>query len=325
MTFSTEAKIAYTAALNGAACYRVPQPGLLRISGEGRLDFIQRQTTNDVRLLQTGHALLTVLTSATARILDVWWLLISPDGDAVDAITLPGRGSVTAQYLQRRIFFMDRVTVSDLSADHAQGWVTGPQAAEVLRQAGLEPPAPGEVLTLPGPVRVLAQEETRGGGYLVLGSPPALETLMQRLAEGGAVTLDDETCEVLRVEAGLPGPARELTEAYTPLETNLDRAIHGAKGCYTGQEIIARQITYDKIARRLVGLRLAAPAVAGATVLADGRPVGEVTSAAVSSRFGPVALAVLRRPHFAPGTTITVTGDMGEVTGNVVALPFADR
>ncbi|GAB4424292.1 MAG: glycine cleavage T C-terminal barrel domain-containing protein [Anaerolineae bacterium] len=317
----------YTAALTGTACYRLPQPGLLRIAGEGRLDFIQRQTTNDARLLTAGRSLLTVLTSPTARILDVWRLLLSPDGEAVDAITLPGRGPVTAQYLARRIFFMDRVTVSDLSAQSAQLWISGPTAPHTLRQVGFETlPAPGEVMSLhlaSGPVRLLAQEGALGQGYLALGGQEDVNALTQRLTEQGAATLDPDTVEVLRVEAGIPGPARELTDAHTPLEVNLDSAIHGAKGCYTGQEVLARQINYDKVARRLCGLRLDAPVSVGATVLVEGRSAGEVTSATISPRHGPIALAVLRRPHFAPGTPVRVTDAAGEVSGTVAALPFA--
>ncbi len=316
----------YQTALTGTVCYRVPQPGLLRIAGEGRLDFVQRQTTNDVRLLAPGRTLLTVLTSPTARILDVWRLLLSPDDEALDAITLPARGSITAQYLARRIFFMDRVTVSDLSAESAQLWISGPTAPHTLRQVGFETlPAPDEVvsLNLPGePGRLLAQDGALGQGYLALGGQNGLELLVQRLTEAGAATLDPDTVEVLRIEAGIPGPARELTDTYTPLEANLDRAIHGAKGCYTGQEVIARQITYDKIARRLVGLRLDAPVSVGATVLVEERSAGAVTSAAISPRFGPIALAVLRRPHFAPGTPVRVTDAAGEANGIVVTLPF---
>ncbi len=317
----------YTAALTGTACYRLPQPGLLRIAGEGRLDFIQRQTTNDVRLLVAGHPLLTVLTSPTARILDVWWLLLSPDGVALDAITLPGRGPVTAQYLIRRIFFMDRVTVNDLSAESAQLWITGPTAPHTLRQVGFETlPAPGEVMSVDlasGSVRLLAQDGALGRGYLALGGQESVDALARRLTEQGAATLDPDTVEVLRVEAGIPGPTRELTDAHTPLEVNLDSAIHGAKGCYTGQEVIARQINYDKIVRRLAGLRLDAPVGAGATVLVEGRSAGEVTSATISPRYGPIALAVLRRPHFAPGTPVRVTDAAAEVSGIVAALPFA--
>jgi folate-binding protein YgfZ len=136
------------------------------------------------------------------------------------------------------------------------------------------------------------------------------------------VLLSPEAYEVRRVELGLPGPARELTEDYTPLETNLDAAISDSKGCYTGQEIIARQVTYDKITKRMAGLKLQAPVAAGAAVHVEGRGAGEVTSAVHSPNCGAIALAILKRPHHAPGTAVTV-GEEG-TRGVVVALPFGD-
>lgn len=329
MTFQPDISLSgYDAALTGAAFYRVPAPGLLRIAGQDRLDFVQRQTTNDARTLAADRALLTVLTTPTARILDVWRLLGAPDGEALEAITLPGRGASTAQYLARRIFFMDKVTVTDASAGHALLEVLGPAAGDALAGAGVETlPEPGGVLTarLDGAaLRIIGPEEGFAGGYLALGVPEGIVALAERLAAWGVRPLDSPAHEVLRIEAGLPGPAGELTEAYTPLEANLDRAIHSAKGCYTGQEIIARQITYDKITRRLAGLRLAEPVTPGAAVIVEGRSAGEVTSAAVSPRFAPLALAVIKRPHFAPGTAVSVAVDGGSVAGRVAALPFSE-
>jgi folate-binding protein YgfZ len=146
--------------------------------------------------------------------------------------------------------------------------------------------------------------------------------LVMQLAARGVIALSAEAYNVLRIEAGRPGPAQELTSDYTPLEANLDRAISSIKGCYSGQEVIARQITYDKVARRLVGLRLAAPVAVGAAVTVEGRTVGTITSAAESPQFGAIALAVVRRPHFEPQTNVIV-GD-GGVAGEVVALPFGE-
>ena len=316
----------YDAALSGAAFYHVPAPGLLRIAGQDRLDFVQRQTTNDARALTVDRALLTVLTTPTARILDVWRLLVAPDGEALEAITLPGRGALTAQYLARRIFFMDKVMVADASAEHALLEILGPAAGEGLIGAGLATlPGPGSVVTAPlegDALRVIGPEEGFAGGYLALSAPQRIASLAEALAAQGVQPLDSAAHEVLRVEAGLPGPGGELTEAYTPLEANLDRAIHGAKGCYTGQEIIARQITYDKVTRRLTGLRLEEPVAPGAAVTVEGREAGTVTSAAASPRFGPLALAVIKRPHFAPGTAVAVQAGGTSVTGTVVALPF---
>jgi len=143
------------------------------------------------------------------------------------------------------------------------------------------------------------------------------------LAEAGARGLVGEAYETVRVEAGLPAAGRELTDAYTPLETGLRAAVHEAKGCYTGQEVLARQINYDKITRQMVGLRLETPVQRGAAVQVEGRGAGEVTSAVVSPRFGAIALAVVKRPHFEPGTVVMVASGEETARGEVVALPFA--
>ncbi|NDJ76389.1 MAG: folate-binding protein YgfZ [Chloroflexi bacterium] len=293
-----------------AAFFRLAEPGFLTIGGADRLDFIQRQTTNDVQRLAADAPLWSVLTSSTARILDVWGVVSladAADHDAVGVITLPGRGAATAQYLQRHIFFMDKVTVTDSSAAYAQFDLFG--AGEDHAPAGRELarwrlPLLGEGVRLVVPVE-------------------HADDLAHRLESAGVVALSDEAYEVRRVEAGRPGPARELTDDYTPLEMNLEAAVSDAKGCYTGQEVIARQITYDKVARRLVGLRLAALVTPGATVRVEGRSAGTITSAVESPAFGPIALAVLRRQYLESGTSVTVDSDaVDAVTGEVCALPF---
>ncbi len=143
--------------------------------------------------------------------------------------------------------------------------------------------------------------------------------------QAGAVELTPDIFEILRVETGLPAAYHELVEAYTPLELNLETAIVDTKGCYTGQEVIARQRTYDKVARKLVGLRLEASVSNGADVLAESRPAGVVTSAILSPRLGPLALAVLRRPHNEPNTHVQIKADDQLVNGVVQALPFSSQ
>lgn len=325
MTITHQTLAGYQAAREAAAFHRVPDPGQLVIRGADRVAFIQRQTTNNVERLKPDQAVLTVLTSPTARILDVWRLL--PQTDIIGVITLPGHGPTTAQHLQGRIFFMDQVTVEDVSARYAHFELVGPQAGHVLKRLGFkQPPAPGDVAyDAPDGVRVMAVGLTGliGRGHLLTAPVDEAPALVEQLTGLGAETLSPAAYEVLRVEDGLPAAGHELTDDFTPLEANLDAAISDAKGCYTGQEVIARQITYDKITRRLAGLRLAEPVAPGATVRADGRRAGTVTSAVESPGLGPVALAVLKRPHHAPGTAVSVeSGDGTLVAGEVVALPF---
>ncbi len=312
----------YQAALNCAAFYRLPQAGYLRIGGPDRFAFVQRQTTNDIRTLASDRVLESVLTSATARILDVWRMVIEPASESVGVITLPGRGAATARYLQKHIFFMDKVTVTDASADLAQIELVGPTGEQVLDQVGLRLPDPGTVVTgtFGGEtVSVIGLDRERA---LLIVPPDQAESLAARLEWAGAEALSAAAYDTLRVEAGRPGPLHELIDAYTPLEMALDGAVSSTKGCYTGQEILARQVTYDKITRRLVGLYLDEPVYPGVTIQVDERTVGEITSVATSPRWGLIALAVIKRPHHEPGTAVTLLHAGRPVSAITAALPF---
>jgi tRNA-modifying protein YgfZ len=313
----------YRAALEDAVFYPQPDAGYLRIAGEDRENFIQRQTTNDVRLLQPQRALLSVLTSPTARVLDVFYLI--NDEDAVGAITLPGFAQKTAQFLKSRIFFMDRVTLEDLSLEIAQLDLFGPQAPSLLQRLGNQAPAlngVSEVIIAGRRVRILAVEACFGPGYRLLAAAPDRELVEGALQQSGALQLSPTSFESLRVEAGQPQAGRELSEDYTPLETGLLGAVADGKGCYTGQEIIARQLTYDKVTQQLCGLRLPGSAAPGERIYVEGKPAGTLTSFTQSPRFGPIALAILKRPYFQPGTRVAIGSVASEASATVVSLPF---
>jgi folate-binding protein YgfZ len=156
----------------------------------------------------------------------------------------------------------------------------------------------------------------------VLVNRAKLDRVVEWLEEIGLPRLSKEEYDVLRVESGCPGPSGELTAEYTPLEVGLTHLISDEKGCYTGQEVIARQITYDKVTRQLVGITLAEFLSAGATVSIGERNVGQLTSAALSPHFGPIALATIKRPHNEAGTLVRVSDGDRETDGVVCALPF---
>ncbi len=324
MAVSARELVGYEALRGRGVFYPQPSAGYLLIEGPDRLDFIQRQTTNDVRLVGLDRAVLTVLTSPAARILDVFTVL--QDGESLALLTQPGRGEPAAEYLRRRVFFMDHVLITDASARYTQFDLDGAAAACALTDLGLVPipeldrVVDGEVGGLP--VKVVGQEGLSGLGYRLIGQAGDSGALAAALEGVGLVRLPEETYAVLRVEAGRPAFGRELTEAYTPLEANLHRAVSTSKGCYTGQEVIARQITYDKVAQRLVGLRLEAPVSEGSEVLGGERRVGRVTSAIESPRLGPIALAYVRRPYYEPGTRVSAADDGREVAATVAALPL---
>ncbi len=311
---------AYQTALEKAAIYRISDAGYLRISGADRVDFLQRQTTNDIRLLKSPLALVSVLTSSTARILDV--LTLIDEGDQIGILTLQQRTDATISFLRSRIFFNDDVSLDDLSTEFDQILLFGPKAADTLESWGMNLPGEGEVaqIDIDGAlVTVIGQAGFAEIEFRLLFSEVESDTVISALLKAGATQIDEEVHQILRIEGGIPRAQGELTDNFTPLEVGLqDLAISLTKGCYTGQEIIARQVNYDKITRRLVGLRLDAPVDPGAQVHADGKPAGQVTSIANSPRFGDIALAILKRPFDQADTKVVV----GNIQALVVELPF---
>ncbi|HHB91442.1 MAG TPA: folate-binding protein [Anaerolineae bacterium] len=298
-----------------AGWWPIPQPGLLRLAGRDRLDFLQRQSTNDVKTLAPGCVLTTLLTSPEGRILDALTLFI--EEDSLIALTLPARANQTATRLRAQIFFMDKVTVADESDAWVQFDLIGPRAKELLTTLGVRSgPEPGQLIPLSlGGTRgwALAPEPILGDRIRLIIPGPAQDALMGRWRDSGVAPLDEESYERWRIAQGVPGPA-ELSDRFTPPELGLLSLISMTKGCYTGQEVIARQINYEKIARRLVRLHLERPVAAGTAVLSEeGRKVGEITSATPLPDDGGIALAVLRKPHFQPGTPVSAGGVGGVV------------
>jgi folate-binding protein YgfZ len=322
---------AYEAARQAVAVADIGDWGWLVVNGPDRLDFLHRLSTNDLRGLRPGQGLPTVLTSATGRVIAALWVYAGEDGLYVR--TEPGQARQVSRYLNSMIFFNDHAELP-AAPEVQQFALFGPGAGELLgRLAGL----PGELVAAPYGWR---DAEIAGTAVAIQrGGPLALPdwTVVAPRGQAGAVfqaltaeaaVLDAETLAALRVEAGLPAWGHELSDQVTPLETGLSAAISYTKGCYTGQEVIARQTNYDKITRRLAGLILpegeaCAPGLAGAPVSGvAGRP-GFIGTVAASPALGRcIALAVVPRDLAVPGSSATIRVGDREITATVAELPF---
>jgi len=176
------------------------------------------------------------------------------------------------------------------------------------------------------PVRVARSFPLGGCGYLLLGLQGSLVPVWEALREEGAAAAGSEALERLRVAAGVPGWGRELAEDYNPWEARLDAAISLDKGCYLGQEIVARLHTYRKVQRRLAGIRLAGPPPPPGSPVLDGEgkeEIGVITSAEPSpAGDGSTALAMLGIRHDRPGLPVRIAVSAGESRGSIVSLPF---
>ena len=305
---------AYDAVRQHTAVWGPLPADLLLLADADRVDFLQRMTTNDIKRLRAGESCVTVLTSPTAKIVHVFTVMA--DADVLWLLPAPNDGAALERHLRGQIFFMDKVRVTRPETTFSRLRVVGPNAAQVIEAAGMSLPSFDGGWLRGGEIVILRQDGYGLPGCELLVPSAEVQALQSRL---GAVSLDEATYTTRRIELGRPEPGAELTGEYNPLEAGLAWACADNKGCYTGQEIIARQVTYDKITRTLVGLRAASLLDVGAAVEVEGREVGRVTSAAFSPTWqAPVALAILKRPHNAAGTTVLVGG----IEATVTTLPM---
>jgi aminomethyltransferase len=323
----------YRAVIEAAALVDETSVGRIFMRGKDRAALLQRLSTNDVAQLRPGEGTRTVLTTPIGRIIDL--LTVHALENELLLLTSLGQGPLVFGHLKKNIFFNDQVTLAPAGQSHGQLALYGPLAAETLAwAAGTDVPdlalhhsAP---LLLAGAQILVARRPPLGGDGLTLFVPTeVLETTRAALHHAGAQTLSAANLDVLRVEQGYGAFGRELSQEYIPLETGLLDAVSFSKGCYVGQEIIARMESRGRLAKRLVGLRLSGasaeelPDVAlPARLDVDGKDAGVLTSAVVSPRCGPIGLAYVRTAHADPGATVRVSE--ADVRGVVVELPFGE-
>jgi folate-binding protein YgfZ len=329
MTLPASPEIAYTAARTTMAWSDLIGCGWLRVTGRDRLDFLQRIATNDFRKLAPGAGLPTVLATATGRMIAL--LIACATADAIYLRTPPGRAGALAAHLNSLIFWNDELEVGDLSAETIQIGLFGPEAAKWLADAAgvvfddLQPYAWHGSSIGGTPAMIQRGGALEAPDWIVI-APAKYENELRAILTATAPALNEGQAEAIRVEKGIPTWGSELSDQVTPLEAGLRAAISDNKGCYTGQEVIARQLNYDKVTRRMIGLLLPANApiagLKGAAIAAGGRGgfVGTAVWSPALER--PIALAFVPRDIAESGTKVTIRPDEGEIIATVTDLPF---
>jgi folate-binding protein YgfZ len=321
----------YDAARSGAGLIERADRRRMLVSGRDRASYLQGLLTNDIAGLTAGTGCYAAyLTPQGRMIADLW---VYELGDGILLSMIPDVKDTVLSKLDQFIFSED-VQLTDLSDTSASLAIVGPLAARVVGDV-LESTDSDTLAALPEhgslnaraqghPVIVLRVSDLGVDGYELVARPNQLAALEAALSAKGAQTVTAAAIEALRIEAGLPRFHRDMDETTIPLEAGIEsRAISQTKGCYVGQEVIARVLHrgHGRVVKKLVGLavegaRVPAPTT---TVDVDGRDAGSVTSSVYSpSLRKPIALAYVHRDFTAPGTVVTLDGEVATVT----ALPF---
>ena len=312
---TSQTPTAYAALTTGAALVDRSERGKLALLGPEAKAALNGLVTNEVEALTPGAGLYAAV--------------LTPKGKMVGDLRVLDRGDEllldTERVALQAVFDIVRhgLVGFDAQLDKRtlqRGLLSliGPRSREACGTPGLPPAEHSSAAAgIAGHDVVLIATDL---GVDVLCAAEATGAVRDALLAAGAVAVGEADAEVVRVESGRPRYGVDLDDSVIPQEAGLnDRAVSFTKGCYIGQETVARLYYRGKPNRHLRGLRLAMPAAPGTALHAGERQVGTLTSVAHSPRLGDIGLAIVRR-EVEPGASVAV-GDDG-ATAQVVELPF---
>jgi folate-binding protein YgfZ len=302
--------------------------GKLALTGRDAVEFLNGQVTNELLGLKPGEGCYAAFLTHKGKMLgDLRILALGKDATSEPDELLLDTERVALQALFdmiRRFKMGYEVELHKRTLESSLLSLIGPSCAETavsafeLDGASL-PRRENEHVSVSlarRPMRLIRTDL----GFDVLGDSEALEPLRGALENAGAVSVSESAAEIARVERGRPRYGIDLDESTIPQEAGLnERAVSFTKGCYVGQETVARLHYRGKPNRHLRGLRLSEPTEPGVELRLGERPVGHLTSSVISPALGPIGLALVRR-EAEPGTHVAI----GEHGANAIVseLPF---
>jgi folate-binding protein YgfZ len=317
-------------ALREEAGYLPRERATLLVKGADAAEYLQGQLTNDTEALGPNEGCYAALLDRKGHLQsDMRVLHLDQHNLATSSASGPGvpriywldlePGPAPAVLKHLRTYSVGRdVEIEDATESWAVTSLIGPRAGELAGFEGLGPEH-AQAFRDWGGTEVLAVATDLGLDLITRADQAA--TLREQLTAAGVPEVNEEAAEILRVESGRPRFGFDMGPETMPAEAAItERAVNFEKGCYIGQEPVARLHYRGKPNRRLRGLRLSAPAARGEPLRLGDREVGTIASVCLSPALGPIALAVIRR-EASEGDELAVGDD--SVTAEVVELPFS--
>jgi folate-binding protein YgfZ len=307
----TAAVAEYRALTAGVGLAGLASRTLLEATGADRVGLLHSFTTADVKKLPVGRGCEAFVTSPQGKTLG--HVLILKRDESLLLATTPGQAATLTSHFQKYVISED-LTLRDLSGEWATLLLAGPGSAPMLRKVAEAQP-PDEMLAwsdvrIAGYPAIAVRTEYAGPQpFLLLTPGDGAEAIAAACQAAGAVRVGDAAVEMVRIEAGFPLFGTDITDDNLPQEIGRDRtAISFTKGCYLGQETVARIDAVGHVNRQLVSVKFDGQAIPapGTMLSADGKEVGHVTSAAWSPKLAaPLAIALVRRAQAKPGTRLS--------------------
>jgi len=312
----------------GAGLIDLSSRGRIEVTGSEAVAFLNGMITNDMKTLDDGTWMHAAFPNVQGRLVSL--VRVLKQGDVFLFDTDPMSASKLLQTLSRFTMAGD-FRVIERTADTLCFSLQGRAAAEIAKAAfgeelsGLNANGISTLLVKGTPVRIIKADHTGEGGFDFFVDEDAGELLYKSLRDAGAVPVGTEAREILRIEAGLPRFGVDVDETTVVLETGLDDAVSFTKGCYIGQEIIARIHFRGHVAKkisRLIADEGAKPAPGDKLTGPDGRDAGRITSVTFSPKLARwVAIGLVKYDFLASGTALKIQNDNGAFTVTVADAP----
>ncbi len=300
-----------TALESGCGIVSWDRSAIVQHSGPDALDLLHRLTTKELLSVPLGQAARTTLASVKGRVVDVFLvahvsenqlLLISDSSDSERLVSAIDYYTI-----------IEDAELVDLTETHDRISLIGPSARSVVESA-LDVAVKDDAATITsfasGSVTVISDTSRTVEWFDVIAENGATDQLMQTFETAGAVAVDHDNYELFRIDHEIPGSDHEYGEHANPIEAGLLPLIDWDKGCYVGQEVVARLDAYDKVQRNVKVLKSATPLTDGAKLTSSDKPAGVVTS---TSNFATedgtyLSLALVRVAFIDPGNAIDAEG-----------------
>jgi len=304
---------------NGCGIFVWDAATIVRHSGPDALDLLHRLTTKGLLSVGEGQSQRTVLTSDRGRVVDVFLVANIAENQLLLVSDSPNSERVVSEIDYYTI--VEDAELTDISESQTRISLIGPNARRTVESAlniGLEPDTTARIDFGDDPVYVIS-DTSRGPGIEwidVIYDTAVFSRFVGAFENSGGITVDAHNFELFRISNAIPGSDREYGEHANPIEAGLLHLIDWDKGCYVGQEVIARLDAYDKVQRNVKVLKSQTPLEEGTKLTSDSKPAGVVTSA---SQLKPqngeyLSLALVRKAYLSSATVLDADGTTATVS-----------
>ncbi len=302
--------------------------GKIRVTGTDRETLLHRLTTNEMRNMEAGEARVNIFTNAKGRVVDLVQMLAEEQSYLL--LTSPGRAGTLQKWIDKYTFIEDVKTV-DLTAQLGNICLVGEECGAKLAQiasiqlAELSPGHFSKIYWQEAEILVF-RPVANPARFDLITSNDSIPALWQELLSE-FTPFGFSTQETLRIMQGLPAADHEIIDDYNPHEIGLYPFVNFEKGCYIGQEVIARLDSYQKVQRQLIGVKSETDAsqLKDATIWREQQEIGRLTSVAPAPPgTGAIGLAVVRKSFAQANTIVELKRENESFPAILVSLPFHD-